>query len=65
MSRTTADDKLDEAQEAIKTAEEALRRVVVDGCSGHDEFHDWWANELASFHSQLVHMRHRLTNVRN
>lgn len=53
--RTTADEKLDEARDAVKIALKALTEIVIEDCWGHDEFStSRFASIEASYQELLV-----------
>lgn len=58
--RTDADEKLDEAAEAIDKAISALSAVVVDGCWGHDDYKSECRDTIEEVFDELRRLRRRL-----
>lgn len=58
--RTTADEKLDAAREAVQTALVALSDIIVDECYGHDEYKPEFRQQLGEAFGALLAVRGKL-----
>ncbi len=58
--RTTADDKLAEAREAVQTALVALSDIIVDECHGHDEYKPEFRQQLGEAFQELLVVRWKI-----
>lgn len=59
-TRTTADERIDDAREHVRLALDSLQDVVVGECWGHDDYAaEFQSNLLGAFH-ELLTIRARL-----
>lgn len=58
--RTTADERLDEAKKRIDEAYDALHDIVVEKCSGHDDFRDDFKRTLKEVFVSLQQIKFSL-----
>ncbi len=58
--RTTADEKVDLAEENIRTAAMALANVVIDECYGYEEYSIEWKDSLRSVLNDLIMLKEKL-----
>ena len=60
MSVTTADEKIDSAEQSVKDAAEALSEVLIKECWGSDEYSDERTLELRLCLNDLLLIKSRL-----
>jgi hypothetical protein len=58
--RTTADEKLDAADEHMRQAVMALSEIVVDECYGHDEYNAEFSATINQTMFSLIELRRKL-----
>ena len=58
--RTISDEKLQSARDHVRAALKDLSEVVIDRCSGHDEYTSEYQKRLRTFFLDLLNMRDSL-----
>lgn len=59
--RTTADEKLEEAREAVNKAVLALNEIVVLECWGHDEYDEKFRADIEAAFNRLRDIKRKLS----
>jgi hypothetical protein len=62
---TAADEKLAEARQHVRQALKAINEIVVDECSGHDDFTPEFSVKLRDAHLLLIQVRDKLNVSRS
>ena len=60
--QTTADEKLDEAKQAIKIAIKNLNEILIDECWGYDEFKAGYKQKMRDAQQLLIDAKMKLDN---
>jgi hypothetical protein len=57
---TTADEKVSEAKESVRTAIQSLSAILIEDCWGHDGFNDDYREKLSESFDLLRQVKEKL-----